>query len=338
MSVEALPAETPTEAPLNGAGTPIPETEPAPPPANDDGLVDEVPPEPWFVGKDGKPFGPKPEDKKSDEAKKAEPKEEKTPQEKIDRAFVSLHKQRRAFEKMAAKRAAEFEAKESALKLQDKELGELRELYAKDKHAFAARLGLSFRELAENALKGEETPEAKELRELREWKAEVQAEREAKKAAEEEAKRTESMSASRTEALAALSEEATALVATHPILGAYETSQVASWAFDRLLAHWKATADPNGMDGEELDHGEVFATIAKELEESYERLARVKKPVDPNGSSARGNGAVEPAKPEANSAPATLSNRIAAQRASTDRPLTRDERAAKAAALLKFRS
>lgn len=307
--------------------------------------------DPYFI-RDGKPFtgakagqaepaeppeAEKDEDAEGDEAKaapeaekepaedeKAKKKSSKDPEEALAHGFASLKKQKR----LLAQREREAERRLAEAAQRAERYERITKLYQDDPYSAARELGLDFRRIVEHVAKeGDQDPTQKALAEANARIAALDA-----KLAEFADERKQASQAEVVQGeLTMLQERIEGAAEEFPYLAAYGADRAARAVHSAWYAHLHAT-------GEHLDVAALFEQYEDELREDAARLARLQKPAEATASPARKNGAVQSAKPGARSdAPSTLSNRTTAQRASTDRPKTREERLAAAAAMLELR-
>lgn len=239
------------------------------------------------------------------EQAEAKPTEEQQEGEKepLDKSWAALKRERR---KNKAHRE-QNEAKEREISAREARLSELERLRESDPYAFADRLGLKFDHLARKALETEESPEekakriqAEELEDLKKWRK--QQENDRKTAEQQEGYR---------QCLDIGARELEKAKEKFPTLYRLKDEGYLKQTVDRVVSHYAQT-------GEELDFYSV-------LEEAEEQLVAFVRKLSPQGVSERGNGAGQPAKPEAAEAPKVVSQRDAADR-SAPRPMTRRER------------
>lgn len=292
-------------------------------PAQDSGQAES----PWFV-RDGVPF-PAGADQPADTAatptaeELAEPAAQTDEPDNVARAFVALKRQKSKI----AKAERELERRAQQVAADAAHYQRIKDLYAQDPYAAAQELGLNFRRIAEHVAKETEAdPRDAELRATKAALEAVQAEVQAIKQERE----TLSARQADQEETTLLRERVAASAEEYPYLNAYGAERAAEAVRTAFYAHLERT-------GEQLDVAGLLDEYEESLRADYERLARINPPAAAAQAvaPARRNGAVQSAKTVARDAPAALSNRTAAQRASGDRPMTREERLQRAAAMLK---
>lgn len=293
-------------------------------------------------GKDGK-FLPKAEaaaEKPAEPEKKPEAEAKPEPEKEEERAPVAkeaagLKKQR----KWISQQREELERLRAEVEADRKETERLRVLRRENPRAVLDELGLSFRELAEEAAKQDgEDPRDRELRELKDRQAEqdafIKSLKEERLTAAEQAQ----YDADRSFAAERISS------GDYPALAAYGSDESASviagdWA--RQVRAFEAGKGPKP------DAATIFQkweeTTIKDFERMAEKLgyvrsaslaASAKSPerVNGSGSAGKARGDQTGATP-----PATLTNRTATERASPDRKLSKEERLRMAAGRLVVR-
>ncbi len=329
----------------------------------DVGETEMIPPEkdPYFVTEDGVPFtGVEVDDPNSEPASEAKPEEAEAegeeaeaksdgesdgeakdqddedkkaePEEDLTQAFIALKRQKKAIarrEREAQRVVASISQREADLAARESKLGELEGLLQTNKRELARRLGLDFRELAEEYLSEDEQDPRDAAIEKLTQKVEY-----LEKKNDDILRQTQAAAAAQAEA------EEVHLV----------TGLISDGSRDNLAAY----ADTYGLETaareirqafyQRLEAGEENLSVSKLLDEAEEQLSKFTerraqpKPDEAKASPRRGNGAVQSAKPGAQTeAPATLSNRVATERASPDRELTPEEAMAQAIGMVQVK-
>jgi hypothetical protein len=269
----------------------------------------------------------------SSEGEKSEPEKEKTPdqkhQERLDKGFAELKRQK----KEVAKRDRLIQSREATLAEAQRELQTERELLKSDPYAFMRRHGISARDVAKKAIDEQETPEQQTLRELKSSNDELKREIEELRGYRQKTEQDTEQQQNQRIVQGFIKESAD----DYPMLLDENPAEILA----ALETVYERDYKPAGLSLDRDALQEILAGFETNLRSKAESLAQrlaAKKPGGPAQASPseRGNGAVEPAKPEATEAPQALSNLDAASRATPPRPLTRQERAERAAQKLRF--
>ncbi len=269
------------------------------------------------------------------EAKSAEPEKE---EEHAPTAKEIANAKR--YRKDLARRERELNRERDALAADRAEMERLRTMRRDNPRAVLDELGLSFRELAEEAAKQDgEDPRDKSIRELRAELEELKGFKQTLSKERESAAQQQSYQAD----VEAVAERIQNDADAYPFLADYGNDRAARAAVNAWYAKHEA--------GEKPDLIEILDSLEGELSADYERLtqARAKRngaavsspAVQAKGAPGRVNGAGKASEARGGQAgtppPATLTNRTAAERASPDRALSRDERRKLAASRLVVR-
>ncbi len=301
------------------------------------------PPEPYFV-KDGKPVTGTPTPQNDNEPEAAagndnvEPeKAEAAEEERAPNAREIANAKR--YRKQIAKRERELAREQERLASERSEIERLRTLRRENPRAVLDELGLTFRELAEDAARQEgEDPRDKALREVR---TELEELKTFKKTLAEE-RMTQAQQVAFEADVTAVAGRIQDDIEAYPFLADYDPQRAAKAAVNAWYEQQKTGVEP--------DLFEILDSLENELRTDYERLHEARsKRVKPSSPAAQAKGAPERVNGAANGSkargvqagtppPETLTTRAVTERASPDRPLSLDDRRRRAAGMLKFLS
>ncbi len=218
--------------------------------------------------------------------------------------------------KRAVKIEAQTTRRERALAQGQQDLVAMVDEFRKDPKGHARRHGFDFRAwLAEQVAEESVTPEQKKIRELEQRHAEVEA------SLSEIKQREANVRAAEADHSAITKLHGILLPADYPnITATHDATAVAR-------AVWKQVKDHYIETGVELDPHKILRQEEDRLTQIHERLSRAKRTVQaPQGVRSEREGAVQSAQHAGTKEPTSISTVDATQRASGDRPMTRQER------------